>query len=87
MKPSGNKEIVGGSNKRGSSTLRCALGWAVQETKRSNPVIGSSFQKNPGEGKHYNNAGCATAKKLIRIIQSVESNKVPFQIPPHCTSL
>ena len=81
VKQSGNKEIVGGPNKRGSKTLRWALGWAVQEAKSSNPVIGSCFQKKLDEGKHYNTARCAAAKKLIKIIWSVERNKVPFQIP------
>lgn len=81
VKQSGNKEIVGGPNKRGSKTLRWALGWAVQEAKRSNPVIGSCFQKKLDEGKHYNTARCAAAKKLVKIIWSVEKNKKPFQIP------
>jgi transposase len=62
--------------------LRWALGWAVEEAKRSNPVIGSYFQKKLDEGKHYNTARCAAAKKLVRIIWSVENNKNPFQIPP-----
>jgi transposase len=83
---SGNKEIVGKPNKRGSKMLRWALGWAVEEAKRSNPVIGSCFQKKLDEGKHYNTARCATAKKLVRIIWSVESNKKPFQIPPNYLS-
>jgi transposase len=81
VKQSGNKEIVGGPNKRGSKTLRWALGWAVQEAKKSNPVIGSCFQKKLDEGKHYNTARCAAAKKLVKIIWSVEKNKKPFQIP------
>ena len=83
---SGNKEIVRGPNKRGSKMLRWALGWAVVEAKRTNPVIGSYFQKKLDEGKHYNTARCATAKKLVRIIWSVENNKKPFQIPPNYLS-
>jgi transposase len=81
VKKSGNKEIIGGPNKRGSKALRWALGWAVQEAKNSNPVIGSYFQKKLDEGKHYNTARCAAAKKLVRIIWSVEKNKKAFHIP------
>jgi len=83
---SGNKEIVGGPNKRGSKILRWALGRAAEEAKRSNPIIGSFFKKKLDEGKHYNTARCATAKKLVRIIWSVEINKKPFQIPPNYLS-
>ena len=83
---SGNKEIVRRPNKRGSKMLRWALGWAVEEAKRTNPVIGSFFQKKLDEGKHYNTARCATAKKLVRIIWSVEINKKPFRILPNYLS-
>lgn len=81
VRKSGNKEVIGGPNKRGSKILRWVLGWTVQEAKCSNPVIGQYFDKKIEQGKHYNNARCAAAKKLIRIIWSVEKNKKPFQIP------
>ncbi|WP_156157306.1 hypothetical protein [Methanosarcina siciliae] len=51
------------------------------DSRRVNPVIGEYFDKKISEGKHYNTARCAAAKKLIRIIWSVEKNKRPFQIP------
>ncbi|MCX9073871.1 MAG: IS110 family transposase [Candidatus Methanoperedens sp.] len=86
VKKSGNKEVIGGPTKRGSSTLRWALGWAVQESKNVNPVLASYFKKKITEGKHYNTARCAAAKKLVRIIWSVEKNKKPFQIPGNLQS-
>lgn len=81
VKKSGKKEVVSGPNKRGSRVLRCLIGRAVVDAKRVNPVIGKYFSKKISEGKHYDTARCAAAKKLIRIIWSVEKNKRPFQIP------
>jgi len=86
VKKSANKEVIGGQNKKGSSTLRWALGWAVQESKNVNPVIAPYFKKKIDEGKHYNTARCAASKKLIRIIWSVEKNKKPFQAPSNLQS-
>lgn len=86
VRKSANKEVIGGPNKRGSSTLRWALGWAVQESKNVNPVLAPYFKKKIAEGKHYNTARCAASKKLIRIIWSVEKNKKPFQIPNNLQS-
>jgi len=45
VRKSGNKEVIGGPNKRGSKILRWVLGWTVQEAKCSNPVIGQYFDK------------------------------------------
>ncbi len=86
VRQSGNKEIIGGPNKRGSKVLRWVLGWAVQEAKCANPVLGKYFDRKIDEGKHYNNARCATVKKLIRIIWYVEKNKKPFKIPDNLLS-
>jgi transposase len=86
VRKSANKEVIGGPNKRGSSTLRWALGWAVQESKNVNPVLAPYFKKKIDEGKHYNTARCAASKKLIRIIWSVEKNKKPFQVPSNLQS-
>ena len=80
VKESGNKKVILGPNKRGSRLLRWVLGRAVVQAKMSNPVIGTYFKKKISEGKHYNTALCASAKKLIRIIWSVEKNKKPFQV-------
>ena len=81
VKKSGNKEVILGPNKRGSKVLRWVLGRAVVQAKMFNPVIEQYFKKKISEGKHYNTALCAAAKKLIRIIWSVEKNKRAFQIP------
>ncbi len=81
VKESGNKKVILGPNKRGSKVLRWVLGIAVVQAKMSNPVIEQYFKKKISEGKHYNTALCAAAKKLIRIIWSVEKNKRAFQIP------
>lgn len=80
VKQSGNKEVISGPNKRGSRLLRWVLGRAVVQAKLFNPVIEKYFMKKMSEGKHYNTALCAAAKKLIRIIWYVEKNKKPFQI-------
>jgi transposase len=81
VKESGNKKVSLGPNKRGSRLLRWVLGRAVVQAKMFNPVIERYFKKKISEGKHYNTALCAAAKKLIRIIWSVEKNKRAFQIP------
>jgi transposase len=81
VKKSGNKEVILGPNKRGSRLLRWVLGRAAVQAKMCNPVIEQYFKKKISEGKHYNTALCAAAKKLIRIIWSVEKNKRAFQIP------
>jgi transposase len=81
VKESGNKKVILGPNKRGSKVLRWVLGIAVVQAKMSNPAIEQYFKKKISEGKHYNTALCAAAKKLIRIIWSVEKNKRAFQIP------
>ncbi|WP_229395657.1 IS110 family transposase [Methanosarcina sp. DH1] len=75
VKRSGKKEVISGPNKRGSKLLRWVLGRAVVQAKMSNPVIGTYFNKKISEGKHYNTAMCASAKKLIRIIWAVEKIK------------
>jgi transposase len=81
VKESGNKKIILGPNKKGSRMLRWVLGRAVVQANLFNPIIKQYFKKKISEGKHYNTALCATAKKLIRIIWSVEKNKRAFQIP------
>ena len=81
VKESGNKKVILGPSKRGSRVLRWVLGRAVVQAKMFNPVIEQYFKKKISEGKHYNTALCAAAKKLIRIIWSVEKNKRAFQIP------
>jgi transposase len=81
VKESGNKKIILGPSKKGSRILRWVLGRAVVQANLFNPVIKQYFKKKISEGKHYNTALCATAKKLIRIIWSVEKNKRAFQIP------
>jgi transposase len=80
VKESGNKKVISGPNKRGSRLLRWVLGRAVVQANLHNPVMQQYFTKKISEGKHYNTALCAAAKKLIRIIWSVEKNKRTFQI-------
>jgi transposase len=80
VKESGNKKVISGPNKRGSRLLRWVLGRAVVQANLHNPIIQQYFMKKISEGKHYNTALCAAAKKLIRIIWSVEKNKRTFQI-------
>jgi transposase len=64
VRKSGNKEVIGGPNKRGSKILRWVLGWTVQEAKCSNPVLGQYFDKKISN-KHNMQGVCF--KKLIRL--------------------
>ena len=64
--------------KRGSTYLRYALMLASRIVPRYSSVFGNYLNKKIGEGKHFNVATSHVAKKLVRIIFSLQKNNVAF---------
>ena len=60
--------------KRGSRYLRHALFNATRYVCNWDPVFGNYLEKKRNEGKHYNVAISHAAKKLVRLIYSLEKN-------------
>ena len=64
--------------KRGSPYLRWALMWAARLVPRFSITFGNYLEKKSAEGKHYNVATSHVAKKLVRVIFSLEKNGSVF---------
>ena len=64
--------------KRGSPYLRWALMWATRLVPRYSSTFGDYFEKKSSEGKHFNVATSHVAKKLVRVIFSLEKNNAVF---------
>ena len=64
--------------KRGSPYLRWALLWAARLVPRYSVTFGQYFDKKSSEGKHYNVTSSHIAKKLVRVIFSLEKNGTVF---------
>ena len=64
--------------KRGSPYLRWALMWAARLVPRFSITFGNYLDKKSAEGKHYNVATSHVAKKLVRVIFSLEKNGAVF---------
>ena len=64
--------------KRGSPYLRWALMWAARLVPRYSITFGDYFDKKSSEGKHFNVATSHVAKKLVRVIFSLEKNRSVF---------
>ena len=64
--------------KRGSPYLRWALMWAARLVPRYSITFGDFFDKKSSEGKHFNVATSHVAKKLVRVIFSLEKNRSVF---------
>ncbi len=64
--------------KRGSPYLRWALMWASRLVPRFSKTFGDYFEKKSAEGKHYNIVTSHVAKKLVRVIFSLEKNGSAF---------
>ncbi len=76
---SGNFNPTSGSMvKRGSSYLRWALMWAARLVPRYSKTFGDYFDKKSAEGKHFNVVTSHVAKKLVRVIFSLEKNRAAF---------
>ena len=64
--------------KRGSPYLRWAIMWAARLAPRFSRTFGEYFDKKSAEGKHFNVATSHIAKKLVRVIFSLEKNNAVF---------
>lgn len=64
--------------KRGSPYLRWALMWAARLVPRYSVTFGDYLDKKSAEGKHFNVATSHVAKKLVRVIFSIEKNGSVF---------
>ena len=64
--------------KRGSPYLRWALMWAARLVPRYSITFGDYLDKKSTEGKHFNVATSHVAKKLVRVIFSLEKNNSVF---------
>lgn len=64
--------------KRGSPYLRWALMWAARLVPRYSTTFGAYLDKKSTEGKHFNVATSHVAKKLVRVIFSLEKNGSVF---------
>ena len=76
---SGNFNASSGSMvKRGSPYLRWALLWAARLVPRFSKTFADYLDKKSAEGKHFNIATSHVAKKLVRVIFSLEKNSIAF---------
>ena len=76
---SGKRNSSSGSMvKRGSPYLRWAIMWAARTVPRYSQTFAKYFDKKSDEGKHFNVAVSHVAKKLIRVIFSLEKNNSVF---------
>lgn len=76
---SGNFTASSGSMvKRGSTYLRWALIMAARLVPRYSSTFRDYFDKKSAEGKHFNVATSHVAKKLVRVIFSLEKNNSIF---------
>ncbi len=75
---SGETEFTGKMVKRGSSLLRQAIMNCAQYSLIHNPIIFDYYDKKRKEGKHHRVALSHVAKKLIRIIYTLETKQIKF---------
>ncbi len=75
---SGISEHKGRMVKRGSSHLRYAIMNCCMPLIQHNMVFAEYYAKKRNEGKPYRVAMSHVAKKLIRVIYTLETNNIPF---------
>lgn len=75
---SGTMEFRGKMVKRGSSQLRYVLMNCVVPLIRFNPVFASYYHKKRKEGKSHRVALSHTAKKLVRVIYTLETKDIDY---------
>ena len=75
---SGTMEFQGKMVKRGSSQLRCCLMNCTLPLIRFSPVFANYYHKKRQEGKPHRVALSHVAKKLIRIIYTLETKDMDF---------
>lgn len=75
---SGTMEFRGKMVKRGSSKLRYVLMNCVVPLIRFDPVFASYYHKKRTEGKPHRVALSHTAKKLVRVIYTLETKGIDY---------
>jgi len=75
---SGDSEFKGHMVKRGSSFLRQVLMNVSESSLIHNPVLYDFYKKKRQEGKVHRVALFHVAKKLVRIIFTLETNNIDF---------
>ena len=75
---SGTSETTGKMVKHGSSQLRCVLMNCTIALIRFNPVFATYYHKKRVEGKSHRVALSHVAKKLVRLIYTLETNGNDF---------
>lgn len=75
---SGTMEFHGKMVKHGSSQLRCVLMNCTIALIRFNPVFATYYHKKRAEGKSHRVALSHVAKKLVRLIYTLETNGIDF---------
>ena len=76
---SGLSEYEGHMVKRGSPHLRCAILNVCLPLTQFNPVFAEYYHKKRDEGKPHRVALSHVAKKLIRVIYTLETRKIPYE--------
>lgn len=77
---SGTKEFKGRMNKKGSVVLRRVLMNCAEALLVFNPVLYDYYRKKREEGKPHRVALSHLARKLVRLIHKIETDKIDFDI-------
>ena len=75
---SGTAEYEGHMVKRGSPYLRCTILNVCLPLTQHNPVFAEYYHKKRDEGKPHRVALSHVAKKLIRVIYTLETKNIPY---------
>ena len=75
---SGIEEYEGHMVKRGSPHLRCAILNVCLPLTQHNPIFAEYYHKKREEGKPHRVALSHVAKKLIRVIYTLETRNIPY---------
>jgi len=77
---SGTQEFKGRMNKKGSVTLRRVLMNCAEALLCYNPVFYDYYRKKRDEGKAHRVAISHLARKLVRLIYKIETEKIDFDL-------
>lgn len=77
---SGESSRTGKITKRGNPYLRHAFYLAAQVARQHDPELKQFFEKKMNEGKHFNVAVCAVARKLCERVYAVVTKGTPYQV-------
>lgn len=80
VKQSGESRTTGKITKRGNAMLRSAFYIAAQVARQHDPNLKAYFEKKISEGKHFNVAICAVARKLCERVYAIVTKKIFYEI-------